>query len=107
LARFVTMWNGLSGRSDNAGDPLHYIVTQRKQGLWVTFGGTYQRLHTMPEDFLSPEEWVALEVVYEETLVALNVGSDNLGFDEQLAARVSDDFFRRTGRVVLPLGSKQ
>ena len=102
LERFVTVWNDLSGRSDAPGEVLHYIITQRKQKEknWPTFNGKHKRLTAMPDDFLSPGEWAALKTVYRDVVMPLGIGSDNLAYDDQLAAQVAREFFKLTGRSV-------
>jgi hypothetical protein len=100
LRRLTDAWNGATGRSDEPGEVLHYIVTQRKQKLWVTFDGDHEQLAGPAEDFLTPQEWQHLEAIYNEILVGRNIGSDNLGFDPSLAREVSTAFFRRAGRSV-------
>jgi hypothetical protein len=99
LDRFVTTWNGLAERSDSAGEVLHYMVTKRKNSQWVTFDGDHESQPPMPHNFTA-SELVCLEAIYQEIVVPLDLGSDNIAFDEQLAARVSAEFFRRTRQVV-------
>lgn len=100
LDRFTGAWNGLTNRSDSSGELLHYIITQRKQKRWFTFDGTHQRLSAMPEDFLTNHEWSILRAIYEEQLIPLELGSDNLAYDDLLALNLSREFYDRAGRVV-------
>ena len=102
LRRLVAVWNDLSGRSDAPGELLHYVITLRKQKVknWPTFNGKHRKLTPMPDDFLSPGEWAALQAVYMDLIVPLAIGSDNLAYDDELAAKVAKAFFKLTGRVV-------
>lgn len=100
LERFVRRWNALSERHDSPGEVLHYIVTKRKNGDWVTLDGDYERLQSMPDDFLSEPEWAILGEVYESVVMTRDVGSDTLAFDDVLAREVGRSFAIRAGRVV-------
>ena len=61
LTRLVRRWNILTDRGDSPSQVLHYIITKRKNGDWVRLDGEHKRLKTMPEDFLSTEEWEILQ----------------------------------------------
>lgn len=100
LSRFVATWNELTDRTDAPGEILHFIVTRRKNQKWVTFNGDYQRLDSMPDDFLSPGEWTHLRAIYMDLLGADQIGSDNLAFDDRLVAEVAREFRRRANRTV-------
>jgi hypothetical protein len=100
LDRFVRRWNALAERHDSPGEILHFIVTKRKNGEWVTLDGDYERLESMPDDFLSAEGWDHLREVYESIVIARDIGSDTLAFDEGLAREVGREFAKRVGRVV-------
>jgi hypothetical protein len=96
LRQFVREWNALSGRQDSGADLLHYIKTQRKQKLWVTFEeGDYLRQPFVELPDLSPEEWGVFDRLYKER----NVASDNYSYSptmvKQFAARLSGEL-RRT-----------
>lgn len=100
LDRFVRRWNVLADRHDSSGEILHFIVTKRKNGEWITLDGNYEHLESMPDDFLSDDEWKILQEVYEAVVLARNVGSDTLAFDDKLAKEVGRAFAKRAGRVV-------
>jgi hypothetical protein len=102
LSQLVREWNVIANRSDTAGGLLHYIITQRKQKQknWPTFRGDYERLASPPADLLSPGEWAALEDAYAEVVLSLKIGSDNLAYDEHLAASLARAFHQRTNRSV-------
>jgi len=102
LNRFVRTWNELADRHDAPSEVLHYIVTKRKNDEWVTFDGKHKRLQSMPDDFLTPEQWGFLQEAYTEVLVQRNLGSDNLAFFPDLAKEIGRAFAVRSGRVVLP-----
>jgi hypothetical protein len=99
-ARFVRRWNNLSERSDSEGDLLHFVITKRKNSQWVTFDGNYKELESMPDDFLSPQEWTYLEEAYIEVLVSKNLGSDNIAYDPKLAQEIGVAFARRSARAI-------
>jgi hypothetical protein len=100
LARLVRRWNSLTDRGDSPGEVLHYIITKRKNGDWVRLDGEHKRLRTMPEDFLSTEEWEILQEVYDERVVGQGVGTDALAYDNDLARQIQREFARRAGRAV-------
>jgi hypothetical protein len=102
LARFVRRWNDISERSDEQGEVLHYVVTKRKNGEWVRLEGNHERLPAMEPDFLTDEEWLALEAAYDEVLISRNLGSDNLAYSDSLAKEIGKEFAKRARRVVLP-----
>lgn len=100
LERFTGAWNTLTHRSDTGGELLHYIITQRKQKKWVTFGNDYIRLACLPDTFLSAREWRILEDIYREEMLPRQIGSDNLAYDDMLAAQLAREFCDRSGRMV-------
>lgn len=100
LDRFVGAWNTLTHRNDSGGELLHYIITQRKQKKWVTFGNDYARLACLPDTFLSAREWLILEAIYREEMLPREIGSDNLAYDDLLAAQIAREFCDRSGRMV-------
>jgi hypothetical protein len=95
-AEFVGRWNDLSGRSDPAGDVIHYMKTKRKSKQWVTFDGGHQRLACPGEDLLSSEEWAALLDIYQD----MNTPSDHFAHDDELADELASRFIDRAGRYV-------
>jgi hypothetical protein len=98
--RFVEHWNDLSERNDTEQDVIKYIISERKQGRWVKFNGTHNKLASMPDDFLGPAEWGALRTAYTTVLVSRGLGSDNLRFDQDLGQALADEFKTLTGRAV-------
>ncbi len=102
-ARFLDQWNMRSGRSDEWGDVLHYMVTKRKNKKfnWPTLGDGHQRMSDPQPETLSDREWRILADVGAELLVTQKAGSDNLLFDPALAATMARMFAARAGRVVL------
>jgi hypothetical protein len=104
---FVQMWNDLSGRSDTAGDVLHYMVTKRKAGArlnprWPVFDGNHRTAPSTSHLF-NEKEWAIIEEIYRREILSLGIGTDSLAFDEELADRVAEAFARRTGRIIPPL----
>ena len=100
LSKLVRRWNTLTERGDSPGEVLHYIITKRKNSDWVRLDGDHKRLQTMPEDFLSPEEWEVLQAAYDEVVVEKGLGSDTLAYDAELAKQIRREFSKHTGRVV-------
>jgi hypothetical protein len=96
LARFINEWNELSGRSDNAGEVIHYIITQRKQKLWVTFDGDYDPLRSPGVDDFTAKEWAALEAAYTE----IDQGRDNYAADPSLRDLLAEKFSARTKKYI-------
>lgn len=96
LRRFTDQWNMLTDRSDQPGELLHYMVTERKKGNWPRLGRDHEKVETLPEDVLSEKEWADLKGVYVE----LGIGSDNYGYDHELRRELAERFATRTGRIV-------
>src|SRR4051794_3307318 len=90
-ARFVRQWNELSGRDDSAEDVIHYMMTLRKQKLWVTFDGDYEPLACPGEDAFTPDEWAHLGAAY----IDLNFGRDNYASDPDLCDQLAENFAER------------
>ena len=99
LQEFVETWNNLTGRQDSPADLLHYIFTQRKQGLWVKLGRKPKSKY-VPSDPIhcrfTEEDWKHLDAIYEE----LQVSSDSFALDDELGQKLTDEFARRTGKIV-------
>ncbi len=100
LTRLVRRWNILTDRGDSPSQVLHYIITKRKNGDWVRLDGEHKRLKTMPEDFLSTEEWEILQDVYDKRVLNQGVGTDALAYDDDLARQIQREFSQRAGRAV-------
>ena len=97
-ARFLREWNALSGRSDCWEDVIHFIITKRKNGEWVTFGDTHLLMAEPDWDTLTAPEWASLERAYREVVLAREVASDHLVYDQTLAAELARRFAALTGR---------
>lgn len=99
LHEFLETWNNLTGRQDSAADVLHYIFTQRKQGLWVKLGrkpkSKYTPTNTIACRF-TDDDWKHLDALYEE----LQIPSDNFALDDELGQKLTDQFAQRTGKIV-------
>lgn len=99
--RFLREWNQRSGRCDEWGDVLHYMVTCRKDKKnrgWPTLGDGHARLADPDPDDLSKQEWGILEEVYKELLLDQSLGSDNLLYDKKLRSTLAREFVSRGGR---------
>jgi hypothetical protein len=95
---FVDEWNKLSGRHDDPGEVIHYMKTQRKRGLWVTFDGAHEA--TPPTVNLSAEHTEVLTDIFYDQCTLLENGSDVLAFDDELADLIAKEFAANTGRIV-------
>jgi hypothetical protein len=98
LAGLVDEWRKLTGRSDSGGELIHYMRTQRKRGKWVRFDGAHLGSPEAPE--FSAEEIEVLVSIYDEDVAAMGIGSDVLGYEDELKVLVSKEFAARTGRIV-------
>ena len=79
--KFLATWNAASGRSDSAGEIIHFMMTRRKQGRWPRFDGHHLRLKPKASDAgLTPAAW---EIIREEYRL-LGIGSDNFQFSPDL-----------------------
>lgn len=79
------------------------MMNRRKNKKWPTLDGNHLRLERMPDDFLSDEEWKALEAAYEEVVVSGDHGSDAIFLERDVAKELGKAFASRVGRVVSPL----
>jgi hypothetical protein len=98
LAAFVEEWNRLTGRTDTGAGLVHYMRTQRKQGLWVRFDGAHLAVPPAPD--FSAEDIEVLVSIYADDVAAMGVGSDVLAYEDDLRALIEKEFADRTGRVV-------
>lgn len=96
LGRLTEQWNTLTGRDDEPGEILHYMIAQRKQKKWPRLGKNHEKLASVPADVLSVKEWTLLRQAYSE----LDTGSDNYAFDAQLRAELEKRFARNAKRIV-------
>ena len=95
---FIEEWNKLSKRDDDAGDVIHYMKTQRKRSLWVTFDGNHEP--TPPTVDLSAEETEILTDIFYDNCTVLESGSDVLSCDDELADLIAREFAANAGRIV-------
>ena len=65
----------------------------------MTFDGNHQRLPAVTDGVLTVDHWSHLEAVYEDQCVSSDLGSDNIDYDEALAASFSRAFASRTGLI--------
>lgn len=98
LLALTTEWNQQSGRSDSPEEMIHYMITQRKQKLWVRFDGNHEP--TPPHELLTAEQTEVLVDVFQEHVLPLEVCADALQYDNDLAEFVAREFAHRTGCVV-------
>lgn len=98
LDNLVEEWNSSTGRSDSSGEVLHYMRTKRKKGRWVRFDGAHLPQPAAPD--FSADEIEALVAIYSEDIAAMGIGSDAIGYEDELRAKLVTEFARRTGRVM-------
>ncbi len=98
IDRLVEDWRKLTGRADKGGELVHYMRTQRKRGLWVTFDGEHMKAPKSAA--FSAEDTEILVAIYTEDVAAMGVGADALGYEDELKALVAKEFATRTGRYV-------
>ena len=99
---FLAGWNALSGRNDSWEDVRHYMMSQRKQKLWVVFNGQHRRMQELPDDTLSEEQWDILRELYLGLMGPDQLGSDNLAHDPNLGRTLANAFASATGRYEPP-----
>ena len=99
LARFVRTWSKITGRADTDCDLIHYMKTQRKRKLWVTFDGDHMKSPSIAGT-LNAEETQILVAIYEENVASIGLGSDNLSHDSEIAELIEKEFAHRTRRRV-------
>jgi hypothetical protein len=98
LRRFTREWNALSGRHDSGPELIHYIRTQQKQKLWVTFDGNHQQQPFVELPALADHQWATFNDIY----LNINIASDNYSYDLGLVKRFIATFAGRTGCNLSP-----
>jgi hypothetical protein len=99
-ATFAEEWRTMSSRTDSADDLVHYMMVQRKRGLWVKLGDDYRRLPPLPA--FTADETEALVGIYHERVTILENGSDVLSFESETKDLIARDFQEETGRFIEP-----
>lgn len=103
-AELVAEFNEATGLAVSADELMHFIYVQQKRGQkgkyhpWPTFAGDHVKPPDLPPDTLSRREWNALNILYDRLFLSREVGSDRGNFDEGLAAELSREFAKATGR---------
>jgi len=90
-------WSVLTGRTNVATDLLHYMRNQRKNGTWVRLDGNH--IKREPQANLSADETEALVEIYREHVSSIELGSDSIGYDDEIADLIAKEFAAETGRV--------
>jgi len=99
LQALTVQWNQLTGRQVTGPDLFHYMRTQRKRGLWVTFDGAHL---VGPEvAHFSADETELLVSLYGMHVAGKLSGSDAMAYDEEVVAILGKEFAATTGRIVL------
>jgi hypothetical protein len=99
LAKLVETWNSLTGRSEQAPDVMHYMITKRKQGQWERLGRETAEVLSSPRIQFTEDELKHLDAIHEE----LQIASDNFALNSDLADKLQKEFARRSGRIVPPM----
>jgi hypothetical protein len=100
LEAFMEEWRSLTGRSDTAGEVVHYMRNQRQQGLWVKLGD--KALPAPPLATFTAEESELLVVLFKKYVTAAGEGSGVLDQEPEIAQNIANEFAAITGRVVAP-----
>lgn len=90
---FTNAWNEATGRDDSPEDILHYIMTQRKRGLWFRFEGAHKPLPCPEYTLLTDEQWAVVDAIYIE----MGKGADNFLINRELRTELLRRFVARTG----------
>lgn len=98
LEAFMVEWRSLTGRTDTAGEVIHYMRNQRKQGLWVTLED--MALQAPPLACFTAEESELLVELFKKNVTAAGEGSDVLDQEPEVAENIAKEFAKITGRVV-------
>jgi hypothetical protein len=98
LRAFVNEWQQRCGRKDAPGEVLHYMRTQRKRGLWVTFDGQHES--TPNGASFTADEIEILVCIFHDNVTVLESGSDVLAYDDEIADLIAKGFAEQTGRIV-------
>jgi hypothetical protein len=97
MALFIEEWSHRTGRSDAFGEVIHYIRTQRKQGLWVRFDGSHKTAPSMLHALPATQRDILVDI-YREHVVEAGFGSDNVFYDPDISRQIATEFFHRTRR---------
>ena len=92
-SHFMSVWNEATGRDDTLGEVLHYIVTLRKQKMWVTFDGEHRRMQGQGRVELPAKVAEIIDGEY----AAMGIGSDNFAFELRLVDRIHQRLIKELG----------
>jgi hypothetical protein len=98
LDAFMTEWRSLTGRTDAAGEIVHYMRNQRQQALWVTLGD--KALPAPPLAKFTADESEILVELFKKYVTAAGEGSGVLDQEPEIAQNIANEFAAITGRVV-------
>lgn len=97
---FMAEWRSLTGRSDTAGEVIHYMRNQRQQALWVRLEG--KALPAPPLAKFTADESDLLVELFKKYVTAAGEGSGVLDQEPEIAQNIASEFATLTGRVVPP-----
>lgn len=95
----VLQFNALTGRSDSVEDVVHYMFTRRKKAQWEKLGHVKPPEEAYEAVKLDSDHWPHVDAIYEE----LQIASDNFAFDDEMSKKFSQEFAKRTGKVIPPM----
>ena len=98
LRELCDQWHALTGRQDAPTDVLHYMRTQRKNGRWVRLDGNHVK--RPQHDEMSADDTELLVAIYREHASSIELGSDAIGYDDEIADLIAKEFSAEAGRVV-------
>jgi hypothetical protein len=98
LCELTNEWNNATGRTDLPGDVLHYMRGRRKHSDWPRLEGAQRK----PPDHrkFTADETEALVDIYREHVLPMNLGSDAIGYSEEIVDLIAREFAMRTGKRV-------
>ena len=91
-------WNSKTGRRDLPRELLHYMRTRRKAGQWVQLKGK-QRKRPQHRTFTAEETEILVDI-YREHVLPLELGSDGIGYDNEISELIAREFAMRTNSRV-------
>jgi len=98
LRELTNEWNDRTGRTDLPGDVLHYMRGRRKHSDWPRLEGA-QRESPEHRKFTA-DETEALVDIYRDHVLPMNLGSDAIGYSDEIVDLIAREFAMRMGKRV-------
>jgi hypothetical protein len=98
LRSLTNEWNDQTGRNDLPGDVLHYMRSRRKHSDWPRLEGA-QRKSPVHRKFTADETEILVDI-YREHVLPMDLGSDAIGYNDEIANLIEREFRMRAGRRV-------